>query len=249
METSAAPADPQPSWSSVLRDVGAVLLFRADRERLAALGPRHLTVGVVATWMAGVGRWWDDPTATTFQHTGLGSILYALGLSTLLWLVARPLCPTDWRWRRVFTYVTLSAPPAVLYAIPVERVVEDLTAAWMNVAFLGVVAVWRVALWARFLRVWGELGRVATTVATLLPITGIVFVVAFAEHASSLFVVMGGLRGNHAEETAQRIVGTIVDVSGWLLLPLIVGLLVLSARGEGRRGLNGDDGDDAPPAP
>ncbi len=50
--------------------------------------------------------------------------------------------------------VCLTAPPALLYAIPVERFFDAATARNINTGFLAFVAAWRVALLAFYLMRW-----------------------------------------------------------------------------------------------
>ena len=52
-------------------------------------------------------------------------------------------------WPAYLAFVTLTAPPALLYAIPVERFMTPSAASVTNVWFLAVVAAWRVGLWDR----------------------------------------------------------------------------------------------------
>ena len=63
-----------------------------------------------------------------------------------------------------------------------------------NVWFLAVVALWRVALLIQFLRRTGGLSPGATAVATLLPITVIIFAIASLNLEHVVFSFMGGLR-------------------------------------------------------
>lgn len=51
--------------SDVLGTALRVLTFRASAEELHAEGRRHLAPGVAATWIVGIGRAWDDPTASS----------------------------------------------------------------------------------------------------------------------------------------------------------------------------------------
>jgi|GEM_PF-4987218 len=50
-------------------------------------------------------------------------------------------------WPAYLAFVTLTAPPALLYAIPVERFMTPSAASVTNAWFLAVVAAWRVGLW------------------------------------------------------------------------------------------------------
>src|SRR5689334_17193580 len=97
------------------------LTFRLYRPDSLALDRRHLPVALAWTWVVGMGRWWDDPKAGFVQHAGLGSVLYACVLAGVLWLVVAPLKPFDWSYQRTLTLVAMTAPPGVLYAIPVEK--------------------------------------------------------------------------------------------------------------------------------
>jgi hypothetical protein len=77
----------------VLRTALRLLCFRISREELLGLDRRHLTFGLVCTWLVGMGRYWDDPGARMVQHLGLGSVIYTGVLSIFLWLL-------EWRERR-----------------------------------------------------------------------------------------------------------------------------------------------------
>lgn len=145
--TEPPPARAIPVWRTVLR----VLSFRFAREEMLAVDHRHLAVGLIATWLVGMGRYWDDPLANIFQHLGVGSVIYVFALTALLWLVMRPLCPDGLSYRRLLTFVTLTSLPAMLYAIPVERFFTLAIARSINVWFLAAVAAWRVALLVLYL--------------------------------------------------------------------------------------------------
>jgi hypothetical protein len=133
------------------RAIWRLLTFRITLEEFLSLGRRHLLVSLLWTWVVGMGRWWDDPDARLLQRLGLGSVLYACVLSALLWLVVLPLRPRNWSFVRVLTFVSMTSAPALLYAIPVERLFDAATAGRLNLWFLAAVALWRVALLLRFL--------------------------------------------------------------------------------------------------
>lgn len=104
-----------------------------------------------------MGRYWDDPRAKPLQHLGLGSVIYILLLSLMLWLVIWPLRPKHWSYFNVLTFVSLTSPPAILYAIPVERLFSREVARSVNVWFLAAVATWRVTLLIFFLHRYAKL--------------------------------------------------------------------------------------------
>ncbi|MFN0066700.1 MAG: hypothetical protein ACKVYV_03595 [Limisphaerales bacterium] len=61
---------------------------------------------------------------------------------------------TMWRdWPAFMGLFWMTAPIAWLYAIPVERLLDSIGAAWANVSLLGIVALWRVLLFSRVVQV------------------------------------------------------------------------------------------------
>src|SRR6266576_1888990 len=100
------------------------------------LGWRHFAAGLFCTWLVGMGRYWDNPRVGLLQHLGVGSIVYGFILSLFLWLMIWPLRPRNWSYFRVFTFVTLVSPPAILYAIPVQMFYPLDTANSINALFL-----------------------------------------------------------------------------------------------------------------
>ncbi len=170
-----------------------------------------------------MGRWWDDPGAHLLQRSGLGSVVYVLVLAFLLWVLIKPLGPESWSYRGVLTFVALTSPPAILYAIPVERFLDLGTARQVNVWFLALVAAWRVGLLAFYLRRLARLPWYAVVVATLLPLTVIVSVLTALNLERAVFDVMSGLR---EEGTASdQAYGVLVALT--VLSMLLVGPLLL----------------------
>ncbi|MBK8178738.1 MAG: hypothetical protein IPK67_07565 [Planctomycetes bacterium] len=180
-------------FCSLLREELRFLSFRSPGADFAERRRALLALGLCATWLAGIGRYWDNPRASLFQHLGLGSVAYAFVLAAILWVVVRPLRPRHWSYGNVLLFVCLTAPPAVLYAIPVERFLSLELAATINVWFLGVVAAWRVALLCTFLRRTAGLGWIEVTTAALLPMTAIVTVLAVLNLEHVVFDLMAGL--------------------------------------------------------
>lgn len=178
----------------LLRDEWRFLTFRRMSPAVREHARAYLAFGLVFTWLAGIGRYWDNPRAFWWQHLGLGSLAYVFALALIVWLLIAPLKPRHWSYRNVLLFVTLTAPPAVLYAIPVERFLAVEDAVRANVWFLAVVATWRVALYAVFLRRTGGLSGPATVVGTLLPLTIIVVALTALNLEHVVFNLMGGLR-------------------------------------------------------
>jgi hypothetical protein len=206
----------------LFKDNWRLLTFRSSKAELCDLGSRHLRFGLFWTWLVGMGRWWDDPGAALAQHLGLGSLTYVICLATLLWVVMSPLKPDNWSWKGVLTFVTLTSPPAILYAIPVERFTQLDTARTLNVIFLAVVATWRVALLIFYLRRLGGLNGAAVFSGGLLPLTAIVTALSFLNLERAVFEVMAGLdTAGTANDSAYLALLMITVVSVYALLPLL----------------------------
>jgi hypothetical protein len=220
---------------SILNEVIRFLSFRMTRQEFLGFNHKHLVFGIVCTGAVGVGRWWDDPGANWLQHLGIGSVVYIFILSLLLWLIIRPLKPQDWSYRHVLTFVSLTSPPAILYAIPVERFTNLETARSLNVWFLAIVAAWRVALLFFYLSRYARLPAFSIAVAALLPITFIVTALTMLNLERAVFNVMGGLRDNGtANDSAYTILVGLTLLSMILFIPLLFCYIFLSARSSTR---------------
>ena len=44
------------------------------REEMLRFGWAHFAFGLICTWIVGVGRYWDHPSAAPWQYAGLGSL-------------------------------------------------------------------------------------------------------------------------------------------------------------------------------
>lgn len=182
-----------PTLASVATDAYRVLTFRRPSAAIGSHWPTYLAFGLAFTWLAGVGRYWDNPRADLWQYLGFGSIAYVFSLALVLWVLLLPLCPQRWSYRNVLVFVTLTAPPAVLYAIPIERFMPFAAAQSANAWFLAVVATWRVALLVWFLRCVAGLSRLSVVVGTLLPLTLIVVALTSLNLEHVVFSLMAGI--------------------------------------------------------
>lgn len=208
----------------VIRTTVKLLFFRITREELLRLDSRHLTFGLLCTWLVGIGRFWDHPNAKLVQYLGLGSVIYVFALSLLLWLFIWPLRPKNWTYRSVLTFITLVSPPAALYALPVERWFSLETATGLNTWFLLIVAAWRVALLIFFVKRFGELKGGEVIVATILPLAAIVLTLSSLKLDQRVFQVMGGLdrRPPTAEDGANVVLSLLTFLSSCFTVPLLI---------------------------
>lgn len=185
---------PRPvALTEVLGDMLRLLTFRLPRERLNNLTLRHLAIGMVLTWLVGMGRYWDDPGAHLGQHLGLGSVVYVFVLSGILWAAFKPIAPDRVRYTDLAKFISLTAAPALLYAIPVERFLPLEDAIEANVWFLLVVAVWRVALLVFFMLRGLGFRWFEALFAGLLPLVAIVVALTALNLERAVFEIMGGL--------------------------------------------------------
>ena len=183
-----------PSLPSIVSDAVRVLTFRRPSPAIGKHWLAYLVLGLSFTWLAGIGRYWDNPRAEVWQYLGLGSLAYVFCLALILWLLLLPLRPRLWSYRNVLVFVTLTSPPAVLYAIPVEKFMSLQAAQSVNAWFLAVVATWRVALLVWFLHQLAGLKGFTIVVATLLPLALIVVALAALNLEHVVFALMSGIR-------------------------------------------------------
>ncbi len=179
---------------TILKDEYRLLTFRAPSAGIRERPGAYLAFGLVLTWVAGIGRYWDSAEATLSQHLGLGSLAYVFLLALVLSLLVAPLGPKNWTYRNVLLFITLTSPPALLYAVPVEMWVSPSSALAMNSSFLAIVAAWRVTLLLVFLKRAAGLRGSAILVATLLPLALIVDGLAFLNLEHLVYETMAGLR-------------------------------------------------------
>jgi len=183
-----------------------------------------------------MGRWWDDVGASVLQHLGVGSIIYIFILSLVLWFEVFLLRPKNWSYIHVLTFVSMTSLPAILYGIPVEKFLSLEAAQFVNLIFLIIVATWRVALLAYYLRVHARLSAFAVAVMTLLPLTAIVTVLTILNLERAAFVSMGGFRGTPtSHDSAYDFLAALTAVSILLFIPLVISYIVLVVLSAGKR--------------
>jgi hypothetical protein len=179
--------------------------LRFGENDLANLGRRHLVYGLLVTWAAGIGRYWDHPDPYLLQSLGLGSLAVMCGLVLLLYLMLLPLRPARWSLVHLLTFVSLTALPALLYAIPIERFMSLGHARTVNLGFLGAVALWRVILLGRYLKKWTDLSGALLGASLLLPLAIVIAGLTVLNLEQAVFDVMSGLRDDGtAGDTAYQ---------------------------------------------
>ena len=207
-----------------------LLTFRASADELRGLDRRHLAFGLLCTWLVGMGRWWEDPKAGLWQHLGVGSVAYVFVLALFLWLVLWPLMPGQWSLLNVLIFVSLTSPPAILYAIPVRHGLPLQTAQTVRLWLLAGVAGWRVALLVFYLRRGAGLTGGRWFLAAAFPLLFIVFVLTALNLERVVFDIMGGIRASDrtVNDGAYGVLVLITMVSMLAFLPLLAAYLTMS---------------------
>ena len=206
------------SEPALLQLWGRLLTFRARFEDYQSLGGRQLILGLFVCWIVGMGRYWDDPRAILLQKAGVGSVIYVFLLAALLWLTVKPIAPERFSYLGILTFVTMTSPPAMLYAIPVEKWMTLEAANQMNLRFLGIVALWRLCLWIHYLRRYGRFTGLMASVAATLPLAFIFIALIEVNLHHVVFNIMGGIR--EADQSSQDAAYSAMWVFGLLAFPV-----------------------------
>jgi hypothetical protein len=180
------------SFREYLRTVGRVLTFRASRDELLFDDPRVLYFGLLTTWIVGIGRFWDNPDDAFYRHLGIGSVVYVFVLSLIIFIFVFPFKVPNFNYRRVLTFITMTSPPGLLYAIPVRTLWGADLGSGIYLKFLGVVAVWRVSLLFFYLSRFCLLNKFNRFVTAFLPLSLIITTLAILNLDKVVFDIMDG---------------------------------------------------------
>ncbi len=180
----------------VFGDQISLLTFKKFKPNLAEFKKWYIYFGLITAWLAGVGRYWDNPRAELWQHLGLGSVVYCFFLALVIYLIVYPLKPQNWTYSNVLIFVSLTSLPAFIYAIPVEKFTTLETAQSLNVTFLAIVALWRIILFVLYLKRSARLDGWQIFVAAFLPIVLIINALTFLNLEHVVFKIMAGLQEN-----------------------------------------------------
>ncbi len=118
-------------------------------------------------------------------------------------------------WRGFMGLFWMTAPVAWLYALPVERCFDSVTAARINVGLLATVSLWRVLLMARVFQVLCRVNFFIALVWVLLPAGIETFGVGFFNGllGKSIMAAMAGLRNSPEEEILIAALHAVLNVS------------------------------------
>ncbi len=213
--------------TAILQTAARILTLRFKAEDLS-FDRSHLIFGLVCVWAVGMGRYWDNPRVGLLQHLGIGSVVYVLILSAFLFIIIYPMKPARWSYFHLLTFITLTSPPAALYALPVEKWYSLDTSQAINVWFLAVVALWRVVMYSLYLRRWAEIKGFAQLTATLMPLALIVVALTLLNLEQAVFEFMSGIERHQTSADAAFGVVFMLGLLSYLLSPALLILYVTS---------------------
>ncbi|MBX7131796.1 MAG: hypothetical protein K1X67_03860 [Fimbriimonadaceae bacterium] len=198
-----------------LRDLGRFLTFRATVEDFDRYGVPHFVLGLTITWLVGIARNWDLVTAPLFARLGLASVAYIFFMAFLIFAFAWMPSNIQRSYGKVLTVVAMTAAPGLIYGIPVEMFLSVDDAQAVNLAFLAVVALWRVALAIQFCgKGCGNTVGVGAAII-FVPIQILIFVLVGTGRAGYIMDIMGGLRGGEFRDANYTV--NLVIANLWCL--------------------------------
>lgn len=206
----------------VLLDFVRFALFRPIKGDPATHWRTYLVTGLAITWIVGFGRYWDNAEAPPLLRSGATSIVYALVLSAFIWLLVLGLKPQRWSYRNTLLMVTMTALPGIIYAIPVEMLMNPSAAGATNMIFLAIVAGWRMALYFVFLKRVGNLPGYPLLIGWLLPPSIIVAVLGAYGMMYAISAGMAGVRDEVDPNLASMEAIAYLGLLSWVALPLLV---------------------------
>ncbi len=200
-----------------------LLSFQGFKPNIPEYGAWYLSFGLFTAWLAGVGRYWDNPKADLWQYFGLGSVAYCFFLAAVVFIIIYPLKPNNWSYKNLLIFISLTSLPAVLYAIPVEKFTTLEMAQRLNVSFLLVVATWRVILFVLYLKRSAGLTGFQIFVAAFLPIVLIINVLAALNLEHVVFRIMAGITEEErsGNDLAYQVL-LVITVLSYALLPFLL---------------------------
>jgi hypothetical protein len=203
-----------------------------------------LWTGIVLVLLTSIARNYDQTFILEKPFRWLlGSLLFSLISGTWLylvvygWFVRRVAADADgrkprfWgRWRTFMGLFWMTAPVAWLYAIPVERFFDSLTAAKANLTLLAIVSLWRVILMARVIQCLTGARMHAVLLWVLFAAAMEILVVFFfgGAFAKALMAGMGGMRNSPEETFLVNASSAVLGVTFWsvpvvFILALLIG--------------------------
>ncbi len=222
-----------------IRTLCSYLLGGKEAARRVASHPKSLWIGLAFVFAAGLAREYDaEDLLSEPWHLAI-PLVASLLTSWLLYMVLAPgWMGGDLAEERQHTargYPALlrlywwTAPLAIVYAMPVERMTDPASATRINLMLLGIVAAWRVLLITRAIScVWN---------VTYWTIFFPVMLFADAVALGLLFTIplptisiMGGVQLSESEQVLSDVAGSVCTLGILTLLIWFLGWALLAGR-------------------
>lgn len=213
------------------------------RDAIIVVANNHwlLLLGGLFCLSAGFAREYDgDDLLHEPWHLGVplaASLVTSFALYGLLYLAAWRHAETRPRFAanygRFLSLYWMTAPLALLYALPVEQFLSEVDAMRANLWLLAIVAAWRVVLITRCASVLFGAGFVAVLMIVMLFADTLVLVI-LSFTPLPIFNIMGGIR---LTESESLILGAafLVKAVGLVTLPIwVLGAIVVFANTESK---------------
>jgi hypothetical protein len=208
------------------------LFGQADSIDRVARSRAALWTGIALVLLTSIARNYDQTHISEQPFLWiLGPLLFSFVSGSWLYLVVYVVCArremsapgdpgpaVDGGWLAFMGLFWMTAPVAWLYAIPVERFMDSVSAAHANVTLLSLVSLWRVLLMTRVLQVTTKAPFLIALVWVLFAASMEVLVVFFfgGGLAKSVMASMGGMRNSPEEQILLRAMGTAFNAALWL---------------------------------
>ena len=210
-----------------LRTLLGFLVGRADAIRNVASSKAAFWTGMALVLLTAFPRNYDQtyiPEKPVLWF--LGPLLFSLVSGTWLFLISYGLCarwkmdyadgkkPPLWSaWRGFMGAFWMTAPIAWIYAIPVERFWDSLTATKANLWLLGIVSLWRVLLMARVFQVVCQAPAFRCLLWVLLAAGVEVVFLGLSNFSDRIMRSMGGMRNSPEEALLLNALGRVSDLA------------------------------------
>ncbi len=221
--------NPEKSTSPGMRPADLFLYLFGNRgaiERVAAA--RHAwLIGAILVLTAGIARNYDHLDLLREHEWFIGPFAASMVSVVFIFLwMSGPLKlhKVGSYWKQLGTFLGLAwltAPCAWIYGIPVESMTDIMTATKWNIAFLGIVAFWRVAIIVRAVSVLTEVSWLRVLPLVLAP-AALEAMLGSAFQRLSLVGIMGGIRLPPHTELLVHAANFTNIVSFWLLILLFI---------------------------
>jgi len=217
------------------------LFGQSDAIRRIAVSRDALWTGIALVLLTAIARNYDQTLLAENPFLWIfGPLLFSLVSGTWLYAIvyagfARremsapgdPKPAEDGGWLSFMGLFWMTAPVAWLYAIPVERFLDSISATHANVALLSLVSLWRVVLMTRVMQVTTKAPFLNALVWVLFAASVEVLVVFFfgGGFAKAIIRGMGGMRNSPEEEILLRAMNNAFGTALWLApITLVVAL-------------------------